>query len=331
MERKTKDIWAVMETDETGSVTKAALELLGAGRGLADASGGKLVAVVIGSGAEEAVNTAGAAGADQVLAVDQEDFAAYSTEAYTDALCQLTEKYGPSVILTAATKTGRDFGPRAAARLGTGMAADCTGAESDAEGNITWTRPCYGGSLMVKVKNTAEGPQMASIRPGSFPRPERSEQAAEVIREEVAVSQVRTKILELIRNEGEEIVDLEGAEIIVSGGRGVGSEEKFALVFELARELGATVGASRAAVDAGWVGHMRQVGQTGQIVAPKLYIACGISGAVQHLAGMTGSECIVAINSDPDAPIFSVADYGIVADLKEALPILTEEIRKIKA
>lgn len=177
-------------------------------------------------------------------------------------------------------------------------------------------------------------PQIGTVRPGVFKKGEPDmARTAEVIREEISfpVDQIRTKVLEIIRNEGEELVDLEGAEIIVSGGRGVGGPEGFEPIRELASLLGATVGASRAAVDSGWIPHSHQVGQTGKTVGPKLYIACGISGAVQHLAGMSGSDCIVAINKDPEAPIFSVADYGIVGNIKEVLPVFIEEVRKLKA
>lgn len=332
MEIKTKDLWAVIELDDKKQAAKSGLELLGGGKELAAGLGGKLVAVIIGSGTGAAVSAAAEAGADQVIVADGDVYETYSTDAYTKALCIMAEKYGPAAILISAGKSGRDLAARAAARMGSGLAADCTGVEAQ-DGRLIFSRPAYGGSLMVKVETGGEGPQMGTIRPGVFKKPEAGAASAEIIKEDCGISadEIRTKILELIRNEGEEIVDLEGAEIIVSGGRGVGSEEDFKLLFELADVLGATVGASRAAVDAGYVGHTRQVGQTGKIVAPKLYIACGISGAVQHLAGMIGSDCIVAINKDEEAPIFGVADYGIVADLKEAVPILTDAVRKLKA
>jgi electron transfer flavoprotein alpha subunit len=245
------------------------------------------------------------------------------------------EKYGPTTMLIGATPTGRDLGPRLACRLKTGLTADCTALDIDEETScIAWTRPAFGGNLMATILCTDHRPQIGTVRPGVFkkaePQPERQ---AEVIREEfhVPAANIRTKILEIITDAAAEIVDLEGAEIIVSGGRGVGGPDGFAPVRELAKALGATVGSSRAAVDAGWIPHSHQVGQTGKTVGPKLYIACGISGAIQHLAGMGSSDCIVAINKDPDAPIFRVAHYGIVGNLFEVLPVLTKEVLKLKA
>ena len=197
---------------------------------------------------------------------------------------------------------------------------------------LVQTRPAFGGNLMATIKCPDNFPQIGTVRPGVFKKCAPVENNAEVIREEfhVAEEQLRVKLIETIHEVAEEIVDLEGAEIIVSGGRGVGGPEGFAPVKALADALGGVVGSSRAAVDAGWIPYCHQVGQTGKTVAPKLYIACGISGAIQHLAGMSGSDCIVAINKDPEAPIFEVASYGIVGDLFEVLPIMTEEIRKLK-
>ena len=198
---------------------------------------------------------------------------------------------------------------------------------------MAWTRPAFGGNLMATILCPEHYPQIGTVRPGVFKKGEETESKTEIIREEihVAAEQIRTQILEILKDMDDEKVDLENADIIVSGGRGVGGPEGFAPVRELAKVLGATVGASRAAVDSGWISHAHQVGQTGKTVAPKLYIACGISGAIQHQAGMSGSDCIVAINKDPDAPIFDIADYGIVGNLFEVLPILTEEIKKARA
>ena len=246
----------------------------------------------------------------------------------------LIEKYGPTTLLIGATPDGRDMGPRLACRLKTGLTADCTGLDIDPDsGNVAWTRPAFGGNLMATILCPDHRPQIGTVRPGVFKKSAPGEAKAEVVREEfhVAPEQIRTELLEVIREAAGELVDLEGADIIVSGGRGVGGPEGFEPVKALADVLGATVGASRAAVDSGWISHAHQVGQTGKTVAPKLYIACGISGAIQHLAGMSGSDCIVAINKDPDAPIFDVADYGIVGNLFEVLPALTEEIKKLKA
>ena len=334
MEAKTKDLWVYVETKEDGSAKNVGLELLSPGRDLADKQGGRLVAVVIGSGVEQAVSGASAHGADQVIVVDAPEFKDYTTDAYTAAMYHLIEKYGPTTLLIGATPDGRDMGPRLACRIKTGLTADCTGLDIDPDsGNVAWTRPAFGGNLMATILCPDHRPQIGTVRPGVFKKTPAAEPKAEIIREEfhVAPEQIRTELLEIIQETAGELVDLEGADIIVSGGRGVGGPEGFAPVKELAEVLGATVGASRAAVDAGWISHAHQVGQTGKTVAPKLYIACGISGAIQHLAGMSGSDCIVAINKDPDAPIFDVADYGIVGNLFEVLPALTEELRKLKA
>lgn len=199
-------------------------------------------------------------------------------------------------------------------------------------GNVAWTRPAFGGNLMATIMCPDHRPQIGTIRPGVFKKADVTENKAEVIREDyhVDTADIRTKILETIREAASEAVDLEGAEVIVSGGRGVGGPDGFKVLEELANVLGGTVGASRAAVDSGWIGHSHQVGQTGKTVAPKLYIACGISGAIQHVAGMSGSDTIIAINKDPEAPIFGIADYGITGDLFEVVPALTAEIKKLK-
>jgi electron transfer flavoprotein alpha subunit len=219
-------------------------------------------------------------------------------------------------------------------RLHTGLTADCTSLDIDEEsGNVAWTRPAFGGNLMATILCPDNRPQIGTVRPGVFKKSETVEPKAEIIKEDIHVDakDIRTQVLEVIKEMGDENVDLEGAEIIVSGGRGVGGPEGFDTIKLLADELGATVGASRAAVDAGWIGHAHQVGQTGKTVGPKLYIACGISGAIQHLAGMSGSDCVVAINKDPEAPIFDVADYGVVGNLFEVIPVLVEEIKKARA
>ena len=258
----------------------------------------------------------------------------YNTDAYAKVLCELIEKYGPSVMLIGATNNGRDIGPRISCRLGTGLTADCTALDIDDEtGNMAWTRPAFGGNLMATIMCPDHRPQLGTVRPGVFKKSEPGEvKDIPVIKEKVEITDAekRVELLEVINEMAGELVDLENAEIIVSGGRGVGGPEGFAPVRELAEVLGATVGASRAAVDAGWIPHAHQVGQTGKTVGPKIYIACGISGAIQHLAGMSSSDVIIAINKDPDAPIFNVADYGLVGDLKVVLPILTEKIRKYK-
>lgn len=333
MEAKTKDFWVLIETSEDGSAKNVGIELLTPGKELAAKQGGALVAVVIGHNVQAAVEAAGDHGADKVIVVDGPEYAHYSTDAYAAALCALVEKYGPTSMMIGATNNGRDLGPRVSCRLKTGLTADCTALDIDAEsGNVAWTRPAFGGNLMATILCPDHRPQIGTVRPGVFKKSEPCQSKAEIIREDIHVDSkdIRTQVLEIIRELGEESVDLEGAEIIVSGGRGVGGPEGFEPVRALAKALGATVGASRAAVDAGWIAHSHQVGQTGKTVGPKLYIACGISGAIQHLAGMSGSDVIVAINKDADAPIFDVADYGVVGNLFEVLPVLTEEIQKAR-
>lgn len=228
---------------------------------------------------------------------------------------------------------GRDLGPRLSCRLKTGLTADCTRLDVDMEtGNMAWTRPAFGGNLMATILCPDCRPQLGTVRPGVFKKPAAGISRAGIIKEEYSFpkEKIRTKILEVIQEAASELVDLEGAEIIVSGGRGVGGPDGFKLIGTLADSLGATVGASRAAVDAGWISHSHQVGQTGKTVAPKIYIACGISGAIQHLAGMSGADCIIAINKDSDAPIFGIADYGIIGNLFEVVPAMVEEIKKAK-
>jgi len=335
MEAKNKNLWVFIETAEDGSARNVGLELLAPGRDLATKQGGALVGIVIGSNTDAAVKAVTAQGADQVIVVDGPEFKQYTTDAYAAALYFLIEKYGPTTLLIGATNTGRDLGPRLSCRLKTGLTADCTSLDIDAEsGNVAWTRPAFGGILMATILCPHHRPQIGTVRPGVFKKgvPDASH-TAEVVKEDfhVAPEKIRTTILDMIKEEGGESVDLEGADIIVSGGRGVGGPDGFAPVRALAEVLGATVGASRAAVDSGWISHAHQVGQTGKTVGPKLYIACGISGAIQHLAGMSGSDVIVAINKDPDASIFSVADYGVVGNLFEVLPVLTEEIKKARA
>lgn len=334
MDPKTKDLWVFVETNEDGSPKNVGIELLTPGKMMAGKQGGKLVAVVVGCGCDKAVEEASKHGADQVIVLDNEVYKHYSTDAYQLALCKLVEKYGPTTMMIGATNNGRDLGPRVSSRLNTGLTADCTSLDVNEEtGNVEWTRPAFGGNLMATILCPDHRPQIGTVRPGVFKKSEPGEAKAEVIKEDVGVTagDVRTRVIELIADMDAEKVDLEGAEIIVSGGRGVGGPEGFeSTIKPLADALGATVGASRAAVDSGWISHSHQVGQTGKTVGPKLYIACGISGAIQHLAGMSSSDCIVAINKDPEATIFDVADYGVVGDLFAVCPVLTEEIKKAK-
>ncbi len=333
MNVKTKDLWVFVETSQDGGAKNVGIELLTPGKMLAGKQGEQLAAVVIGNHVEKAVQEANAHGADKIYVVEGEEYAHYTTDAYTIAMVALVEKYGPTSLLIGATGNGRDLGPRVSSRLHTGLTADCTALDIDGEsGNVAWTRPAFGGNLMATILCPDNRPQIGTVRPGVFKKSPETQPGAEIIREEIHVSQdqIRTQVLEVIREMAGNQVDLEGAQIIVSGGRGVGGPEGFAPIRALAEALGGTVGASRAAVDAGWIPHAHQVGQTGKTVAPKVYIACGISGAIQHIAGMSGSDVIVAINKDPNAPIFDVADYGVVGNLFEVIPVLVEEIKKAR-
>lgn len=327
-----KNLWVYLETDE-GRAKNVGFELLNPGRAMADKLGEELVAVVIGEGVEQAARDAIAYGADRVLLVEGAEYRNYNTDAATFAMAELIRKYEPSIVLYGATNNGRDVAPRVACTLKTGLTADCTGLDIDEETRLLMsTRPTFGGNLMATIACPDHRPQMSTVRPGVFKKAAYDEgRTGEIVREEVHIDpkNIRVELVERIR-EVAEAVNLEEADVIVSGGRGLKAPENFALIRELADALGGVVGASRAAVDAGWIPHAHQVGQTGRTVAPKLYVAVGISGAIQHLAGMSGSDTIVAINRDPDAPIFGVADYGIVGDLFEVVPALIQEIRKKK-
>ena len=325
-----KNIWVYIETEE-GKPKAVGFELLSPGRDIADKRGCSLVAVVIGNGVEETAKQAIAYGADQVLLLDAPEYNIYNTDVFGEAMVGLIEKYQPEGILIGATNNGRDLGPCVSCRIKTGLTADCTAIDLDGEsGNIAWTRPAFGGNLMATILCPNTRPQMGMVRPGVFKKPVADEsRTGEIIREQMKIPENRVELIKRVR-EVAESVNLDEAEIIVSGGNGVGSAENFSYIKALADTLGGAVGASRAAVDNGWISHAHQVGQTGKTVAPKLYIACGISGAIQHIAGMSGSDTIIAVNKDPDAPIFSVADYGIVGDLFEVLPVLTAEFKKIK-
>ena len=327
-----KNLWVYIETDE-GTAKNVGYELLNPGRRMADKLGQELVAVVLGKNVARVAKQAIAYGADKAILVEGDEYETYNTDAQTYAMVELIHKYQPSIVLYGATNNGRDVGPRVACALHTGLTADCTGLDIDEQGLLASTRPAFGGNLMATISCPDHRPQMSTVRPGVFKKPALDEsRPGEIIAEDIhiPVDQIRVHLLERVK-EVAEAVNLEEAEIIVAGGRGVKSAEGFALLQKLADSLGATLGASRAAVDAGWIPHAHQVGQTGKTVSPKLYIACGISGAIQHLAGMSGSDTVVAINRDPEAPIFQVADYSIIGDLFEVIPAMIEEIEKQKA
>ncbi|MCS7286887.1 MAG: electron transfer flavoprotein subunit alpha/FixB family protein [Anaerolineae bacterium] len=320
-----KHFLVVAEQSE-GTLRKVSLEMLAEARRLAS-SGGKVEAVLLGSGIETLAEQLAWHGADKVYLADDPALQLYTAEAYTAVLADLVRKVQPEVIFIGATTNGRDLAPRLATRLGVGLASDCTAFSVDGDGKLLITRPIYAGRAIETIKLKSM-PQMATLRPNVFPplEPDTSRKA-EVEKIPVNVGEVRARVVGFLKKEGEEI-ELTEADIIVSGGRGLGGPDGFNTLRELAKVLGAAVGASRAAVDAGWIDHSHQVGQTGKTVNPKLYIACGISGAAQHLAGMRTSKVIVAINKDPEAPIFKVADYGIVGDLYQIVPILTKALRE---
>lgn len=327
-----KDVWVFIE-HEFGKVSGVSFELLGEGRKLAEALGCKLCGMLFADSevAETFAQEAIAYGAEKVYLVESPLFKIYRTDPYAKAAVDLIRKYKPEIVLFGATTQGRDFAGTVATTLEVGLTADCTGLDIDPETKyLRQTRPAFGGNIMATILDYPNyRPQMATVRPKVFPMPERDDsRKGEIIREPLQMTeeQVRTKVLEFIR--GTETVNLADAEIIVSGGRGVGGPEGFKPIRELAEVLGAAVGASRAAVDSGWISYEHQVGQTGRTVRPKIYIACGISGSIQHQAGMKTSEIIVAINKDPEAPIFKIATYGIVGDLFTVVPMLTEEFKK---
>ncbi len=327
-----KGVWVFIEQRD-GHIANVALELLSEGRKLANVLGVELAGVLLGHGVEDLCKTCFAYGADKVYLVDGPVFKDYRTDPYTDAIVELINKYKPEIVIFGATNNGRDFAARIAVRINTGLTADCTELTIDPETKLLMqTRPAFGGNIMATILCPNRRPQMATVRPKVMKKAEPDfSRTGEIIRFESDAKEedVSTKILEIVEH-ATKTINLAEADIIVSGGRGIGGPENYYLIEELAEVLGGAAGASRAAVDAGWVPHYRQVGQTGKTVAPKLYVACGISGAIQHLAGMQTSDVIVAINKDPEAPIFKVATYGIVGDLHKVVPLLTKKFREMK-
>jgi len=328
-----RGVWVVIEQFE-GIVAKVSWELLGAGAGLARSLGVELGAVIIGQGIEQICSEAFEHGADQAIILDAPVYRHYRTQSYTEAICHLIDKYKPEIILMGATAQGRDLAGAVATVVGTGLTADCTGLGVDDKRNLMQTRPAFGGNIMATIMCDKFRPQMATVRPHVMPMPEsRPGRKGDIIRDSFAPLEenILVKVLEVLSDrDGKDQVDVAAAEIIVSGGRGLMNKENFSLLQELADELGGVVGASRSAVDAGWISHSRQVGQTGKTVRPRIYIACGISGAIQHMVGMQDSDVIIAINRDPEAPIFQVATYGIVGDLFQVVPSLIRRVRNLK-
>ncbi|MCE5250342.1 electron transfer flavoprotein subunit alpha [bacterium] len=321
-------VWVFVQEDG-GGIHHVSLELVGEGRKLADRLGTHLSCMVMGEGIEPLLDELSHYPVDRMYAVEHPVLARYRTKPFVAASVALITRYKPEIVLIGATATGRDFGGGLATELRTGLTADCTDLDiEDETRSLLQTRPAFGGNIMATIKSSRHRPQMATVRPKVFAMPLRGEKRAiEVVREEVSLSEAdqMTRILEWIPSK--EGVNLADANIIVSGGRGIGKPENFSLLQELAELLGGAVGASRAVVDAGWIDYSHQVGQTGRTVRPTVYIACGISGAVQHIAGMKTSEVIIAINRDPDAPIFKVATYGFVGDVLEIVPKLIKELK----
>ena len=328
-----RGVWVFVEQTE-GEAAKVSWELLGVGAGLAATLGVELCALVVGENVDHLCHQAFAHGAAKAYLLDAPVYYHYRTEAYVEGCCHLIEKYKPEVILMGATGMGRDLAGAIATRVGTGLTADCTGLSIDDKRNLMQTRPAFGGNIMATIMCDKYRPQMSTVRPNVMPMPElREGTEGIIIRDPFTVPEesVLTKVIEIIRDShSKNAVDITGAEFIVSGGRGMMAPENFALLQELADELGGVVGASRSAVDAGWMPGDRQVGQTGKTVRPKIYIACGISGAIQHLVGMQDSDMVIAINRDASAPIFEVATYGIVGDLFQVVPAITAKIREMK-
>jgi len=321
----------VFAESRDGKLKKVAFECLGEGRRIVQSAGGTLAAVVVGAHVEALAAELGARGADVVLTVSDPRLALYASVAYARAFREAVTAVAADIVLVPASAMGKDLAARAAARLDTGVAADCVAISAPAGGALTAVRPVYSGKAMATVSFRGAKPAILTLRPNVF-APAAAAGKGEARALAVAFDDrdfaARTTLVKL--PEGAE-VDVAEADIVVSGGRAMKGPENFSYIRDLARALGGAVGASRAAVDAGWIDHAHQVGQTGKVVSPKLYVACGISGAIQHLAGMSSSKVIVAINKDPDAPIFKIADYGIVGDLYALLPLLVQEIQKLKA
>jgi len=327
-----KGIWVFAE-QHNGELQTVSMELIAEGKKLAKDINCDVTAILLGAGdlkdmAQELIKH----GADKVILVSDNNLKNYLTEPFADTISFLIEKYRPEIFLLGATTTGRDLASRIAARIRVGLTADCTGLDIDPEKKILLqTRPAFGGNIMATIISPNFRPQMATVRPKVFKKlPKDDSRKGQIIEEQAKITEksLRAKILEIVRST-EKKVNLAEAEIIVSGGRGIGCAENFKMIQELAEVLGGAVGASRATVDAGWISQYHQVGQTGKTVSPKIYFACGISGAIQHLAGMSSSDIIIAINKDPYAPIFNVATYGIVGDVLEIVPALTKKFKEL--
>lgn len=326
------DVWVFSEQRD-GALMSVVSELLGEGRKLADALDVKLCALLLGDNVSELQNELYELGADKVYLAQSPLLKDYTTDAYSIVISDMIKEFSPEIVLYGATHIGRDLGARIAARADTGLTADCTALEIDPETKLLLqTRPAFGGNLMATIICKEHRPQMSTVRPGVMDKAQRViGRRGELIVYDVTLTpeQVRTSVIKKVKSQNTAIA-LEDAEVIVSGGRGLGSPEGFKLLEKLAEKLGGVVGASRAAVDNGWIDKSHQVGQTGKTVKPKIYIACGISGAIQHTVGMQDASVIIAINRDKNAPIFSVATYGIVGDLYDVIPALIESFDNVE-
>ncbi|MHB8961786.1 MAG: FAD-binding protein [Saccharofermentanales bacterium] len=322
-------VWVFGEQKD-GVPSNVALELLGEGTKLAADLGVELSAVLLGDQVGEAAKELIAHGADNVFVVDHPSLKDFNDESYTDIMVQIIRKYKPEIVLMGASTYGRSLAPRISSRIRTGLTADCTKLEIDSESkNLMQTRPAFGGNLMATIICPNHRPQMSSVRPKVMKAlpPDPSRKGRILSPDVVIPDDLRTKVVPVVTSTMK-MVNLAEADIIVSAGRGIGDPKNLHLVEELAAVLGGAVGASRAVVDAGWIEYNHQVGQTGKTVGPKVYFACGISGAVQHLAGMSSSDTIIAINKNPDAPIFKIANFGIVGDVLEVIPALIKEFKE---
>ena len=326
-----KGVWVIAEQNK-GVIQSVTYELLGKGKELADKLGVELCAVLLGDNIESECKELISRGAEKVYLVDSKELAHYQSEPYSKVITEVINEHKPEIVLCGATSTGRSLIARVAVKIDAGLTADCTGLDIDEEkGLLLQTRPAFGGNIMATIICPNHRPQMATVRHKVMKEAEVDESlSGEIIKKSYSkdILSSRTKVLDVIEEEGNS-VNLSEADIIVSGGRGLGKPENFSLLHELADTIGGAIGASRAAVDADWIAYSHQVGQTGKTVCPKIYISCGISGQIQHLAGMSSSDIIIAINKDSDAPIFKVASYGIVGDIFEILPLLTKKLKEI--
>jgi len=320
----------VFAEQRDGKLKKASLEAMSVGRDLADATGGSAAAVLLGQGVSGLAEALAKAGAEKIFLGDDALFAQYSNDAYGLAVGKAAQAFGAEALLFSGTAMGKDLAPKVTARLGIGLLSDVT-TFSAAGGTATFQRPIYAGKAFATLAPPAGKAFGVTLRPNVFPVKENAKAGEVVALDHGATAGDLKSVVEKILTAQGELLDVAEANVIISGGRGMKGPENYKILEELARELGGAVGASRAAVDAGWIEHSHQVGQTGKVVSPGLYIACGISGAIQHLAGMSSSKVIVAVNKDPEAPIFKVASYGIVGDLFEVVPLMTQAVKDMKA